>query len=117
MLIPSTKIVCPRIGSIPLPQSDVTYPSPIPPRRCRRTHLGGAQVPATSILSTLFHSQSIDFSPLFGQLQETTIEKFEKTVKDDNIVVRKSIPRQTQEHYSSGGSFKRKGHLVYCFAI
>jgi hypothetical protein len=32
-------------------------------------------------------------------------------------VVWKSIPRQTQENYSSGGSLKRKGHLVYRYAI
>jgi hypothetical protein len=38
-------------------------------------------------LSSLCRSKSIDLCPLFGQLQETTIEKFEKTVKDDNIPI------------------------------
>jgi hypothetical protein len=32
-------------------------------------------------------------------------------------VVKKGIPRRTHENYSSGDSFKRKGHLVYRFAI
>jgi hypothetical protein len=41
----------------------------------------------TGTLSSLCRSKSIDLCPLFGQLQETTIEKFEKTMKDDNIPI------------------------------
>jgi hypothetical protein len=41
----------------------------------------------TGILFSLCRSKSFDFCPVFGQLQETTIEKFEKTVKDDNIPI------------------------------
>jgi hypothetical protein len=42
---------------------------------------------ATGTLFSLCCSKSIDLCPLFGQLQETTIEKYEKTVKDDNIPI------------------------------
>jgi hypothetical protein len=52
-------------------------------------------------------SKSIDLCPLFGQLQETTIEKFEKTVKDDNIPIVISIsddsPLQLDQYVELGG--------------
>jgi hypothetical protein len=80
MLVPSVLVVCTGVGKVLSSRSDARYLFPYQTLSVP-THT------TTSTLLTLCRNQSIDLRPLFGQLQETTIEKFEKTVKDDNIPI------------------------------